>query len=260
MSLFETGVRPLIDKYLREQSEKERDYGDYWSASSAGYCMRLNIMRRLKIPKVPELADDQDRQTRVFEAGHIFHEWAQRITKNAGISLAQEDTLQDDKLMIRGHFDDIIRIEFMQDGREQTHRILYDYKTANSRSFDYKKDEIGYYHKMQLGTYLYMINMSEEYRYPVTEGRILTIEKDTLRMREQQLIYTDEIKQEVLTYWNTLNKYWEDKLMPPCTCADKDGGFMGKRTKAGKVYNDFFYEDEPCSLKWYAKNKVKETK
>jgi len=99
-SLYDTGIRPAITDYLRKKSEEERDYGEYWSASSAGYCMRLNIMRRLGVPKVPELADDQDRNTRVFESGHIFHEWMQRITKDAGLSIAQELELQDEGLRI----------------------------------------------------------------------------------------------------------------------------------------------------------------
>jgi hypothetical protein len=56
--LFNTGVRPAIDAYLLAKSKEERNYGNYWSASSAGYCMRLNIMRRLGVPKVPELEDN----------------------------------------------------------------------------------------------------------------------------------------------------------------------------------------------------------
>lgn len=123
-SLFDTGIRPLVDKYLAEQAAKERDYGDYWSASSAGYCMRLNIMRRLGVPRVPEIQEGWERTTRVFESGHIFHEWIQGITKNAGLSIASEVELQDEDLMIRGHFDDLVLV----DGN----LILYDYKTAHS--------------------------------------------------------------------------------------------------------------------------------
>lgn len=54
MGLFETGVRPAIDAYLQKKAEEERDYGDYWSASSAGYCMRKLIFERLKVPHVKE--------------------------------------------------------------------------------------------------------------------------------------------------------------------------------------------------------------
>lgn len=257
MSLYETGIRPAIDAYLKKKSEEERSYGDYWSASSAGYCMRLNILRRLKVPKVPELADNAT-QTRIFEAGHIFHEWLQRITKDAGLSIASEVELQDEDLMVRGHFDDLI----LQDDK----LLLYDYKTAHSASFNYKKQrsEIGHYHRYQLGTYMYLLRLLQNERvkpewlndHPhLVEARILSISKDDLRMHEDQLLWGEQLGKDVLAYWTTLNKYWAERKMPPCTCLDHDGGFMGKRSKKGKVYNDFFWEDEPCSLKWYAKCK-----
>lgn len=166
MTLFETGIRPLVDKYLAEKASAERDYGNYWSASSAGYCMRLNIFRRLGVPRVPEIQEGWERTTRVFESGHIFHEWIQGITKKAGLSIASEVELQDEDLMIRGHFDDLVLVydnpqhleaEFgtsEQDG----HLILYDYKTAHSKSFEYAKGRpMSYYHKYQLASYMMML-------------------------------------------------------------------------------------------------------
>lgn len=256
--LFSTGVRPAIDEYLKKKSEEVRNYGEYWSASSAGYCMRLNIMKRLGVPKVPELEDNAT-QTRIFEAGHIFHEWLQRITKDAGLSIASEVELQDEKLMIRGHFDDLI----LQDGK----LLLYDYKTAHSASFKFKKrqTEIGQYHKMQLGTYMYMWRNPDVWlpkndwllmKDKLTEARILSISKDDLRMDEKQLIWTPALQKEVYEYWATLNGYWKAKKIPKCTCLEIDGGFMGRRSAKGKVYNDFFWQDEPCSLVWYAKCKA----
>lgn len=278
-NLFSSGIRPAVDAYLKKKSEEERDYGDYWSASSAGYCMRLNIMRRLGVPKVPELEDNAT-QTRIFEAGHIFHEWLQRITKDAGLSIASEVELQDEDLMIRGHFDDLVLINpglkspLHEDYDEYQHiprLILYDYKTAHSASFNYKKKqtEIGHYHKMQLGTYMYMLRNGEKIKTnpysgsvseyvdakTLTEARILSISKDDLRMHETQLLWTPQLEKQVYEYWSTLNGYWKSKKLPACTCLDFDGGFMGRRSAKGKFYNDYFYEDEPCSLKWFAKCK-----
>lgn len=146
--LFNTGVIPLVNDYLLLESAKVRDYGDYWSASSAGYCMRKVIFDRLKVPQVTEDA----RKQRVFSSGHIFHEWIQGITKAAGISVAQEVELQDDKLMVRGHFDDLILAG--------DNLILYDYKTQHSQAFTWAKKQqrpMSHYHTMQLGTYMYML-------------------------------------------------------------------------------------------------------
>lgn len=272
MSLYESGVRAKIDEYLVEEAKKERDYGEYWSASSAGYCMRKLIFERLGVPKNNEDA----RRQRVFTSGHIFHNWIQEITKKAGISLAQEVELQDEELMIRGHFDDLIRIQLDESGEPVTlgseprgeQVILYDYKTVNSRSFMWAKkngNTMSHFHRMQLGTYMYMLNSKslvfknpkEKYEFPpnsIQEARILKIEKDTLMMGEQQLMWTPDLEKDVVDFWRTLNGYWKKQTMPKCTCADYEGGFMAK-----EAYNGYFYNDEPCSLEYYKRWKEKKT-
>lgn len=267
-SLFDTGIRPIMDDFLLEKSKEKRDYGQYWSASSAGYCQRKLIFERLGVETTQP---DDPRKQRVFAAGHLFHDFVQKLTRDAGVSIAQEVELQDEELFIRGHFDDLVLI----DGK----LILYDIKTVNSRSFMWAKkndNAMSYYHKMQLGTYMYMLrkkpvvlgaqyNKEDLSKAPLnkwttvgvdeittatygelTEARILKIEKDTLMMGEQQLMWSDELQQEVLTYWNSLNNYWQSKKLPPCTCADQEGGFMSK-----EKFNPFYYEGEPCSLDWY---------
>jgi hypothetical protein len=268
MSLFNTGVRPAIDEYLSEKAKEKRDYGDYWSASSAGYCMRKVIFTRLGVPRTQD-ATTEARKTRVFESGHIFHEFIQRITKANGLSIAQELELQDEELMIRGHIDDLVLIKNERGSHlisnppiPQDHLILYDYKTQNSRAFSYKRPEMSHYHKMQLGTYMYMLRKSwkntlgldsEVFNAELTEARILKISKDDLRMNEEQLMWSDELEQEVKKYWTTLNLYWLQKKLPKCTCADHENGFMAK-----EAYNDYFYNGQPCSTDWY--NKWKEEK
>lgn len=146
MSIFDSGIRPIVDDWLAEKAKEKRSYGDYWSASSAGYCMRKNVFERLQVPHVTQDARTQ----RVFTSGAIFHEWMQSITKEAGISIAQEIELQDEDLKIRGHFDDLVLI----DGK----LILYDIKTAHSKWFEYAKGRpMSWYNRMQLGTYMYML-------------------------------------------------------------------------------------------------------
>lgn len=144
-SLFKTGVRPFIDDYLDKESQVRRDYGDYWSASSAGYCKRKLFFDRLQV-KYSGDTSVQARKQRVFSAGHIFHSWIQEITKP--ISIGQELEVKDETLKILGHIDDIIEID--------NNIILYDYKTRNSKSFHYasRPSEL---HEMQVGTYLYML-------------------------------------------------------------------------------------------------------
>jgi len=238
-NLFETGIRPDIDNHLIELSKQLRDYGDYWSASSAGYCMRKIIFERLRVP----VTQDDPRKQRVFTVGHIFHSWIQEITKATGKSLEQELELIDDRLMVKGHCDDIIET----DGG----LILYDYKTQSSRAFNYKRPNMSHYHRMQLGTYMFMLNANTDYK--VQNARILKISKDDLRMTEEELQYDQELDKDVTEFWEKLNDYWNNKVMPPCTCGDYEGGFMAKER-----FNPFYYNGQPCSLDWY--NKCKEKK
>jgi hypothetical protein len=216
--------------------------------------MRKLIFERLGVPKNNEDA----RRQRVFTSGHIFHDWIQEITRNAGISIAQEVELQDEELMIRGHFDDLI----LADDK----LILYDYKTVNSRSFMWAKkngNTMSHFHRMQLGTYMYMLRkypddkagISDEYvkmYKDLSEARILKIEKDALMMGEQQLMWSPELEKDVVSFWRTLNGYWNKKTMPKCTCADYEGGFMTK-----EQYNGYYYNGEPCSMELYKKWKEK---
>ncbi len=245
MSLFDSGIRPLVDAWLLAKSLETRNYGDYWSASSGGYCMRKVIFERLGVPPVKEDA----RKTRVFAVGDVFHTWLQDITLQAGISVAQETKLQDDDLMIIGHFDDLVLV----DGN----LILYDIKTQNSRAFSYKRPAMSHYHRLQLGTYMYMLrkppNIISDERFTtenLKEGRIIKVSKDDLRLSEEQLMWTPALEKDVVGYWRTLNGYWRERKIPKCTCHMYEGGFLAK-----EAYNNFFYEGEPCSMAWLAKCK-----
>lgn len=257
MSLFDSGIRPAIDDYLASQQAKVRDYGDYWSASSAGYCMRKLVFERLGVPPVAK--DGDERKTRVFEAGHLFHQFMQEITKGAGLSIAQELELQDEEFMVRGHIDDLILIN--------DHLILYDYKSQHSGAFTWQKDRpISYYHRLQVGTYMYMLRKLDvpqtfgrkpggvQVNYAdLTEARVLKISKDDLRMNENQVLWDEQLEADVMDYWVALNGFWKERKMPECTCADHEGGFLAK-----EKYNPFFYEGEPCSIKYYQKWKAGE--
>jgi hypothetical protein len=270
-NLFSSGIRPAIDDHLLTLSREKRNYGEYWSASSAGYCMRKTIFERLGVPHVE--ADGDARKQRVFTAGHIFHDWIQGLTKAAGLSIAQEVELQDEDLMVRGHFDDLVLVGDEVLGEytmkttgihtklyESSHLILYDYKTVNSKSFTYAKANnhaMSYYHRLQLGTYMYMLRRLKgglegkpdfDFRllHNLIEARILKIEKDALRMDEQQLLWDTQLESDVFNYWNELNAYWNNKKLPDCTCDAHEGGFLAR-----EKYNPFFYEGEPCSLKYY---------
>lgn len=240
--MYDSGIRPAIDNYLDKQASEERDYGEYWSASSAGYCMRKNIFERLKIPYVDEDPIEAKRKQRVYSAGHVFHGWIQSMTKATGLSTAQELELIDKTLKIKGHIDDLVKLD--------SRLVLYDYKTAHSKWFAYAQGKpMSHYHRMQLGTYLYLLHKNGK---DIREARLLKISKDDLRMYEQQLMWSDKLQKDIVEYWSTLNGYWKAGKIPACTCADFEVssstsiGFM-----ADKKWNPYYYQDEPCSMAWY---------
>lgn len=268
--LYDSGVRKAIDDYLLEESKKVRNYNGFFSGSRAGYCQRLIMFEMLGVPPVLEDA----RKQRIFSAGHTFHNWIQEITRKANLSLAQEWRLEDDSINVRGHFDDLIKID------KET--ILYDYKTKNSGWFTrYKHQEISHFYKMQLATYIYIINrilagkdgariykpVGDEYVLAnedlkeimkgreLHEGRALGISKDDLRTAEHGFVYNPALEKQVFEYWSTLNGYWKAKTMPRCTCADYEGGFM-----ANEKWNPYYFGGEPCSLKYLNRwNKEKQS-
>jgi hypothetical protein len=88
----------------------------------------------------------------------------------------------------------------------------------------------------------------------LTEARILKISKDDLRMDEQQLLWSDDLAKEVIDYWLELNDWWLKKKIPPCTCADHENGFLAR-----EAFNPYYFEDEPCSIKWMLKWKKEQT-
>lgn len=291
MSIFETGIRPAVDEYLRKQAEEKRDYGDYWSASSAGYCMRKQIFERLKVPPT---ADDA-RKIRVFEVGDIFHEFMQRITKNAGLSIAQELELQDEDLMVRGHIDDLVMVERefepgeiipVPEGVDEVavlkiarkRLILYDYKTQNSRAFGYQKDRpMSHYHKHQVGSYLGMLirlangdktikalerDKDGNYTIDVTEKMKAALSIGLSEARILKISKDDLRMAENQLLWSPeleqeVQNYW---IALNAYWRDKT---LPKCTCADheggflarKAYNPFYYNNEPCSIEW-AKQQV----
>jgi hypothetical protein len=238
-TLYSSGILEPLDKFLDEQAKSE--YPDYWRASSAGQCMRKVIFERLGVPPVRPNA----RLNRVFEVGHIFHSWMQDATKQMNLSIASEEEIIDVDIKVVGHFDDLIN--------KNGHLILYDYKTQNSKAFWWDKEKgkgMKYTHRMQLGTYMYMLRK----KYPdLEDGRILKISKDDLMMSEEQLLWDKNIENDVVDYWTELEQYWQERKLPPCMCHVHDDGFMARDR-----YNPYFYNGEPCSIEWYQKWKAEQ--
>ncbi len=246
---------PTLKQILHAQlvAEDDHDYPDYWRISSAGYCMRYNIFKRLHVPAVPEIVDGESQKLGTFGIGHAVHGMVQSLTKNAGISVAQEQEVTAPEWDAVGHFDDLIRFSTGD-------LVLYDYKTVHSKALNYPA-ELKKTHRMQVGTYMYLLR--EEYP-TLTLARIMEISKDDFLIREIGLQWSDELKADIEAYWTELNDWWEiyhkTGKLPPCTCEERVGSWFSTRNKYGKVWHDFFYEGTPCSQKWFDMWKEKQDK
>ncbi len=234
----------LLAPYIKEHfSHTQTDYPDYWRVSSAGYCYRYNIFKRLGIPQVQELEPDEPRKQATLGIGTAIHEMMQKITRDTGLSVEQESEIKIPKWDLVGHFDDL----FEFDGEY----YLYDYKTTHSGSFKYKP-ELKPTHRLQLGTYMYALRD----KYPTLKyGRIMEISKDDFLTREIPLEYDIFLETDIVEYWTGLNQAWKLYLktgeLPECTCNDWVGSWFATRNKHGKIWNSYFMNGEPCSIEYF---------
>lgn len=235
-----SSVQELVEQELL-LGRQRRNYGEYWSASSAGYCNRRLIFDRLQVPYTHE--PDQG----VFLLGHIYHAWLQQLTRQAGVTVGQEEELVDEDLHVKGHFDDLVFID--------DHLVLYDYKTARGNALEYP---LSFFHRMQVGTYLHMLNATVNEAW-VNEARILKIAKDDLpqqmpRMHEQKVRWTKALSRDIVDFWTTLDKNWRayevTGYLPDCTCDLHENGFLAR-----EAFNPYWYEGEPCSGAWFEKHR-----
>lgn len=247
----------LIDETVKK-NQKDKEYAS-WRASSIGSCPRSHFYKRLGVKQTtpPNFISQ-----RKFEVGNIFHEWIQDVyfssldkekTKEitsqwkhllAGMGAEQE--IEDEELDLAGRYDMLV----VEGGK----RILYDIKTIHSQAFwrleksgGSVKDQWPHYW-MQLGAYMLILKRQGN---PVDVGRIILVSKDDLVTKEVSYFLTPELEKAVLDEVAMLNKHWEDKTLPECTChetkdkwavgfcpfADPDSeGYIEITPASGKVY------------------------
>ena len=189
----------VINEYIRTK-DNFRD-NSFWHGSDMGMCARKRTYKRQGIKD----SGFDDRTLRVFECGHIFHEWLQKLLNKQGVLLSCEELLKDTDLNYSGHYDALVKIG--------DRLILYDFKTVNSMAFAYYlKSGFPEYHKMQLASYCYFLRR----QFPnLEEMRMFYISKDDLRVEERPVWYTRELEDKVVKELNTLNKFWALGELPP---------------------------------------------
>ena len=184
----------LIDAFISERRDGQGRSYDKFRCSSAGRCRLMRYWQRQgrSVSDVPD-----ERARRVFEVGHMFHEWVQDILDRRQLLIEREKEVED--LHRIGHIDAIVR----EGGRI----ILYDFKTVHSRKFTYLKEGADIHYQYQITSYALMLP------YDVDEARIAYISKDDLRIREIPVDY-EGIAPAVTDDWNILINAWEKQVAP----------------------------------------------
>jgi predicted RecB family nuclease len=191
-------IQSLIDENLKRKdeersasiAEKTKGFEKSWSPSSFGKCYRAQYWKR----KGKEISDPiDDRTRRVFQAGHLFHDFVQQFIQDAQCEVVCK---RDD---IYGRADIV------------NNDTVWDLKSQHSRSFWYMKDmedikESKKPNWLQLACYAWILNKKKM--------RLVFISKDDLCIKE----YGDTLENWIRPLYQeleTLRKFWREDKTPP---------------------------------------------
>ena len=190
-------ITNLIDQALKEKQDKRKDRKSSGLISPSGFgsCFRKQIWKRQgKEPSNPI----DSRTLRVFECGHIFHNWVQ------GLLGEIESEVRCEKEDILGYADIVTEDE------------VIDLKTTHSRGFWYMKKDGYDVNKEKYGNILQVVCYAWMLNKP--KVRLCFVSKDDLCINEY-VFYTDKWVDKVLTELSSLRQWWEKaksgKTPPP---------------------------------------------
>ena len=239
-------IQKIINDITTKEFQEERTITSGvgitgWRSSGLGTCMRGRFLNRLLSGTgiKPEI---DTRTLHVFEIGNQVEDWLMnKLSKQNEYQVIQQGEMFDPELNLSGHFDALLYKEGSSDPKDT---VLVECKSKHSKAFWYmeKKGEgAQVHHKMQLHSYLYMIN-KYGYKLPngtvassekVASGSILYVSKDDMAMLEYPVFLNDKALEDMWKFEiNTLNKCWNDKTCPP---ANEIGGWQEKYCDFCKV-------------------------
>ncbi len=191
-------VELLGEKIRKDNTNQVRDNTKF-HISDMGRCYRMRFLKRLGMVGEPY----NDRVLRVFAVGTILHEWLQEQAEQMGVLVGKEIRVENANWI--GHADAIIQT----DG----YKVLYDFKTVNSRKFTYlARGESDEHYILQLLTYLVFLQGGEH--KDLQDARLLYISKDDLRLHQPRYHLTDERKDAIMLDMATMEKHWEEQTLP----------------------------------------------
>jgi len=227
----------LLNDIILKEDKKKRDESlgvgiTGWRSSGLGTCMRGRYLDRL-LSGTGLKPEHDPRTLRIFEMGNQVEKWLMdSLNKQDEYTVEAQGEMYDPELNLTGHFDAVLC-----EKTEPYKAIMIECKSKNSNGFKYLKGDAQIHHKMQLHSYLYMIN---KYGYTspdgtkgsysnLKEGKVLYVSKDDMMLGEYSVFLNDVELEKMWKYEiETLNKCWNDKTAPP---APEKGSWQEKYCK-----------------------------
>lgn len=239
-------IQKLLNDIILAEDKKKREEVTgkgitSWRSSGLGTCMRGRYLDRL-LSGTGIKPEHDARTLRVFEMGNQVEDWLMNsLEKQDMYKLYQQIELEDPEYNLTGHLDGYL-VQNVGVTREVPQEIIVECKSKNSRAFwymDTKKEGAQVHHKMQLHTYLYMMN---KYGGKLPDGTVIAprsgllkggcvlyVSKDDMAMLEYPVRLDDKELEKMWKYeLDTLNKCWKDKTAPP---APEKGSWQQKYCK-----------------------------
>lgn len=178
--------------------------------SDAGKCRLMRFLKRKGVEVDHALPASVLLQ---MQAGNLLHAWIEKAVAMQGFLMSAEAALEDEHRI--GHYDMILRNPVTG----QT--ILYDIKTIhNKKAFYMQRDgtRADEQHIAQVVTYYLAID--EAWRFanadtpPPDAVRLAYVVRDTMEIREVDLIWLEKCRAEVREDWEILIRAWEAGKQP----------------------------------------------
>lgn len=234
-------IQKIINDVMVKEAEEERQKTlhegiTHWRSSGLGTCMRGRFLNRLLSGTgiKPEI---DPRTLRVFEIGNQVEDWLMdKLKKQDDYEVHQQIELFDPELNLSGHIDAfLIRKSPTGDGKDE---YICECKSKHSKAFwymDKKGEGAQVHHKMQLHSYLYMLNKyggtftkkkadgTDETIYKfvprgdkLKEGCVFYVSKDDMAVLEYPVKLDDPVLEKMWKFEiETLNNCWLNKTTPP---------------------------------------------
>ena len=209
---FENIYSNYLNKKSGEYREKNKDYIDWFSASSAGSCLKKQWY---KVNDIQESDPPNNESMRKMRVGTLVHEDFEKAV-NYYIENKEDDNfiINTEQAVVINDLNVIGHLDCSVIHKERSEAYVWDYKTAASYSWKktFGRNSSEFHHTnygLQVATYA--IGLTETIKtikhYDDVEMFLIWYNKDTSQMREQRI--PEYFIIDAIDYWNNAVEFIE---------------------------------------------------